>query len=114
MDRKFGSLVCPILLYGSEVWEPFINQSVEKWDNNEIEMDRTQFLKRMLGVNRSTSNIMVRSDLGRYPLRSRILLRNIRNIKQIRQKADTTLVKQAYSYEITHTDTRISIEITST
>ena len=111
--KLFDSLVCPILLYGSEVWEPFINQSDDKWDNSEIEKVHTQFLKRIIGVNRSTSNIMVRADLGRYPLRSRILLRNIRYLKKIKQKEDKTLVRQAYSYEKIHSEARITIENTT-
>ena len=88
--KLFDSLICPILFYGSEVWERFVNQSDDKWDNSEIEKVHTQFLKIILGVNRSTSNIMVRADLGRYPLRSRILSRNIRYLKQIKQKEDKT------------------------
>ena len=109
----FDRLVCPILLYGSEVWEPFVNQNQDKWDNSAIEKVHTQFLKRILGVNRSTSNIMVRADLGRYPLKSCILLRNIRYLKQINQKDDKTLVRQAYSYENIHYEKRINIENTA-
>ena len=34
--------------------------------------------KRILEVNRSTSTLMLRGELGRYSLKSRIIIRNIR------------------------------------
>ena len=39
--KLFDSLICPILLYGSEVWEPYLNHDKEKWDNNPIEKVHT-------------------------------------------------------------------------
>ena len=44
--KLFDSLICPILLYGSEVWEPYINQDNEKWDTNPIKKVHIQFIKR--------------------------------------------------------------------
>ena len=38
--KLFESLICPILLYGSEVWEPYLNQDNETWDANPIEKYR--------------------------------------------------------------------------
>ena len=43
--KIFDSLICPILLYGSEVWESYLNQNDEKWDQNSIEKVHTQFIK---------------------------------------------------------------------
>ena len=34
--KLFDSLIKPILLYASEVWEPFLNQDTDKWDYNDI------------------------------------------------------------------------------
>ena len=110
--RLFDSLICPILLYGSEVWEPYLNQDNDKWDANPIEKVHIQFIKRILGVNRSTSTIMLRGEIGRYSLKSRIIIRNVRYLNQIKQKKDNILVKQAFIYEKRQTQKRISIENT--
>ena len=111
--KLFDSLTSPILLYGSELWEPYLNQDDEKWDKNSIEKVNLQFMKRLLGLNRSTSNTMVRGDIGRHSLKSKILSRNITYLTQTKQKSDNTLVKQAYIYELNHSQNRISIENTA-
>ena len=110
--KLFDSLICPVLLYGCEVWEPYLNQDDDKWDANPIEKVHTQFIKRILGVNRSTSTIMLRGEVGRYSLQSRIIIRNVRYLNQIKQKEDNILVKQAYIYDKSQTQNRISIENT--
>ena len=67
--KRFESLILPILLCGSEVWNPFRGYYFSTWDRTEVERVYLQFLKRLLGVlNISTRNIMVRAELGRYPL----------------------------------------------
>ena len=48
--KLFDAIIKPILLYGSEVWEPFLNQDGKKWDENFVEKTYTQFLKQILGV----------------------------------------------------------------
>ena len=62
-------------------------------DANPIEKVHTQYIKRILGVNRSTSTIMLRGEVGRYSLQSRIIIRNVRYLNQIKQKEDNILVK---------------------
>ena len=59
---------------------------------------------------RSTSTIMLRGEVGRYSLQSRIIIRNVRYLNQIKQKEDNIL--QAYIYEKSQTQNRISIENT--
>lgn len=72
--KLVDSILKPILLYCSEVWEPFLNQDREKWDKeNVIEKAYLQFLKQLLGVNRSTTNAMVRGELDRHSLQEEIL-----------------------------------------
>ena len=71
--KLFDAIIKPILLYGSEVWEPFLNQDTTKWDQNDLEKTYTQFLKQILGVNRSTTTVMVRGDLNRHSLQDEIL-----------------------------------------
>ena len=68
--KLFSSLISPILLYGCEIWELYMNYEVDNWDDNPVEKVHTQFLKRLIGVNRNTSNILVRGDLGRKPTRN--------------------------------------------
>ena len=92
----------PILQYGSEVWAPFINFDSKQWDITQIEKIHTQFLKRLLGVSRSTTNVLIRSELGRHSLQEQILARNINYIKYIESKHPQTLVKQSANYGILH------------
>ena len=60
--KLFDSLVKPILLYASETWEPFLDNDNEKWEHNEIEKVHVQFLKQLIGVNRSATNLLVRGE----------------------------------------------------
>ena len=55
--KLFDYFIRPILLYGSEVWLPYISQPSSKWDEKVIEKVHLSFLKRVLGVNRSTTNV---------------------------------------------------------
>ena len=107
--KLFDSMISPILLYGCELWEPYLNQDIDKWDANPIEKVHTQFIKRILGVNRSTTNILVRGDLGRHSLQSKCIIKNIRYIKYIKQKEQRYTVKQAYDYEMSQSEKRINI-----
>ena len=98
--KLFDYLVKPILLYASETWEPFLNMDYDKWDYQVIEKVHLQFLKQILGVNRSTTNILVRGETNRHSLQLDILKRHIRYAKYIREKEEDCIVKQAYNYEI--------------
>ncbi len=99
--KLIDSTIKPILLYGSEVWEPFLNQDLEKWDKeNVIEKAYLQFLKQLLGVNRSTTNAMVRGELDRHSLQEEILRRSINYTNYLWQKEDSWYAKQAYSFEL--------------
>ena len=60
----FDMLICPILLYGGEIWEPYLDLNYDKWCENPKEKVHTQFLKRLMGVNRSTSNVLVMGGGG--------------------------------------------------
>ena len=99
MLKLFDSCIAPILTYGSEVWAPFIDHDWIKWDSSPIEKVHTQFLKRILGVNRSSTNVMARSELGRHSLQERILKNNITYIRDVSCKNPSTLVYQALKYE---------------
>ena len=97
--KLFDAIIKPILLYGSEVWEPFLNQDESKWDQNEVEKTYTQFLKQILGVNRSTMTAMVRGELNKHSLQEEILRRNINYAGYIQQKTGSPYVRQAFEYE---------------
>ena len=97
--KLFDAIIKPILLYGSEVWEPFLNQDELKWDQNDIERTYHQFLKQILGVNRSTSTMMVRGELNKHSLQEEILRRNINYARYIHQKTNNPYVQQAFNYE---------------
>ena len=56
----FDTYVSPVLNYCSEIWGYMKAQEIEKI--------HTMFLKRLLGVKRSTSNDMIYSETGRLPL----------------------------------------------
>ena len=98
--KLYDALVKPILLYGSEVWEPFLDWDSNKWDAGAIERAYTQFLKQVLGVNRSTTTALVRGEIGRHSLQEEILRRNIKYAKYLHHKEDCSYVKQAYDYEL--------------
>ena len=46
--KIFNSQVVPILLYGSEVWGPYMNLDYVTWENSKTERVQTQFLKQVL------------------------------------------------------------------
>ena len=98
MLKLFDACITPILLYGSEIWGAYTNIDHNKWESTPIEKIHTQLLKRILGVNRSTTNI-VRGEMGRHSLQAYILNRNKNYIKYVENKCNTTLVKQALNYE---------------
>ena len=71
--KRFDSLILPILLCGSEVWNPYRGYCFFIWDETDFERVHLQFLKRFLGVlNIPTGNIMVRAELGKYPLKLKL------------------------------------------
>jgi exonuclease III len=81
--KVFSSQIAPILLYGSEVWAPYSNFNFENWDKSTIERCHTQFLKRLIGCNIHTPNLMVRAELGKRPLLYDVITRSILYIKHL-------------------------------
>lgn len=96
--KIFNSQIKPILLYGSEVWRPYSNFDYDTWDKNKIERTHTQFLKRSLGCNYQTSNIMARGEVGARPLLVDVIKRVISYISNIKVRK-RTIAYSAYDYE---------------
>ena len=67
--KLFDALIKPILLYASQVWEPFVKNKPDDWDKSETERTYTQFLKQLLGVSRSTTRVMGRGELEKQSTR---------------------------------------------
>jgi len=62
LTKLFDTLVLPILSYGCEVW------GVDTKCAAAAEALHRDFLRRLLGVKKSTANHMVLAELGRFPL----------------------------------------------
>jgi len=96
--KIFNSQVVPILLYGSEVWGPFMDYTFTTWDENKTERIHTQFLKQTLGCNFKTSNNMTRADTGSRPLITQIINRFINYSKSIQLKP-SSICYDAFIFE---------------
>jgi exonuclease III len=85
----FDSLIRPILEYSSEVW--YSNRSYTN-----IERIHLKYLKMMLGVSESSSNVAVYGETGRYPLIVRQKIKVIKYWNKLVSKSDSLLVKKVY------------------
>ena len=95
-------MIMPILLYGSEVWGAYEYNPTKKsdeWGKLKIGTVQTQFIKCLIGVNKSTTNIMVHGETGRYPLTMFIKLRTVKFVKHIVSQNKHKLCQMAYEYE---------------
>ena len=97
--KLFDTCIAPILLYGSEIWGAYHNLDWKAWEQSAVEKVHTQFLKRLLGVNRSTTNAMVRAELGRHSLLEKITTRNLLYLQHVENKQEDDLIKMAAEYE---------------
>ena len=73
--RLFDAAVLPILTYGSEIWALNSTSDHEKWDRSSIERTHLDFLRHILGVNRSVNNLLCRAEVGRFPINIEISYR---------------------------------------
>ena len=68
--KLFDATVLPILTYGAEVWATFERTDNDSWEKSPIEQVHLNFCKHILGVNRSTPDMLCRAELGRIPLKA--------------------------------------------
>ena len=94
--------------YGCEIWAPYLNQDITKWESTPSGQIHTQFIKSILGVNRPTTNVLARGEVGRTSLQSDILALSIGYIKYPENKP-SSLVKSAFEYESLLTEQRTTI-----
>ena len=87
--KIFKSQIVPILLYGSEMWGPYMNFNYSKWETTVIE--RVQ-----------TSNNMARADTGCRPLITMIIKRFISYFKSL-QNGKSNLCYDAFVFETENT-----------
>ena len=81
----FGSLVVPIILYGSEVWGAYSFKLIDQL--------YLRFCKRILGVKSQTSNAAVLGELGRFPLSIIAKERTLKQYLKIMKNSDTLMYK---------------------
>ena len=86
--KLFDSLVASILNFGSEIWSMH--------EATDIELIHTKFLRRILGVKKSTNLTALYGELGRFPL---FIIRNLNMIKywiKILKENESSLLKTVY------------------
>ena len=79
-----------------EAWTLHLTQDHDKWDKTTTERTHQNFLKHILGVNRSTNNIICRAELGRYPVGINVNTRIINFYKHVRNMPKDTTIQQTY------------------
>lgn len=94
--KIFDSIISPILLYNSEIWGAYTNNDFNKWDQTATEKAHLKFCKIYLGVNKKSSNIACRGELGKLPLLTNIHKRVIKYVGHICNLPDAAIVKQAF------------------
>ena len=65
--KLFDATLLPILTYCADVWAAFERDTNESWDLGLIEQVQLNFCKHILGVNRSTTDLLCRAELRRRP-----------------------------------------------
>ncbi len=90
----FDSMVKPILTFGSEVWG-FENLKT-------VERVQLAFCKYILRLNKSTPNVMVYGELGRYPIEIDIKVKMIKLWGKLVMNIGSTLSGMTYEMLYTH------------
>ena len=80
--------------YGAEVWVAFERDTYESWDLGLIEQVHLNFCKHILGVNRSTTNLLCCAELGRRPFRVVIDLKILQFFKHCLKLSNNKVVKK--------------------
>ena len=101
--KIFSTQIAPILLYGSEIWVPYSNFNLKSWEKCEVEKVHTQFLKRIMGCDIHSPNLMIRGEVGKRPLICDVITRSALYIKHV-DSIDGTFANLALDIEASVVD----------
>lgn len=99
----FDNTIKPILLYGAEVWSPYLisprdlkmNKWTEKLDKHKPCQLEIKFYKHILKIKTKSSTAGVRGELGRHPILLNALTNSLKYLETVKSKPDNKLVKEA-------------------
>ena len=89
--KLFNALVKQILTYGSDVWGTCHNAIIK------IDTFHRAFLKIVLGIKGSTSNVMVYGELGIYPIKLDLLANCFKYFHRLHQMNGKKLAKKVFN-----------------
>ena len=101
----FDHTIKPVLLYGSEIWDIFSAEKLNKLRDsyfNKLCSDliaerlHVKFCKYVLEVSRRSTNIAIAGELGRYPLFLEVILNMIKYFIHLSNPICTGLVAEAF------------------
>ena len=75
--KIFDTVISPIFTYGSEVWGVDHDGKLE---NDPIEFVQAKFIRWLLGVNKFCTSDACRSEVGRFPMRTKTKCRSINQL----------------------------------
>ena len=88
--KLFDSLVKPIFLYCGDSWDCFDTVTAQ---NNPIETLNTSMCKQLLGVEKHTSNVACKLELGRYPIYIDAVKKCIQNWSRVYRGETCDIIK---------------------
>jgi hypothetical protein len=101
--KLFDAMIRPILTYGSEVWSQNLLKdlmsNLDKLDKKPYEVVSNKHCKLVLGVQPNTVNWAARSELGRQPIFTFIIMQTVRYWSRILQRQNKLLFA-AYQQEL--------------
>ena len=95
-NKIFDAIILPILTYTAEVWGVSEKDEFDYWDKTPTEKAHLRFCKAFLAVNRKTSNLACRAEMGRFPLKIVIDKQILNYYFRLRDMNDGPFVKQAF------------------
>ena len=98
----FDTQVKPIILYACEAWSESIKGNIDDitlFTKNKLEKFQIKIFKGLLGVSRTTSNISLLLELGRYPITSNMHYQTIKYFGRLSSIKDDRLLHEAYNWE---------------
>ena len=115
-NKLFNTLVCPILMYGCQVWCPTtpivktiiasfrkvsnFDQLLPKLAKSSHEQVHLRHLKYLLGINKRSSNLASWGETGRFPLVFESIKLSIDYFKRVMNLSPSLLVRAAMNEQI--------------